>query len=373
MLLLSLRKDQLWHRLFTLSFRTVLLNKISEKIISIGLIAFSSFIGIRVVNEYLKYDNRTRYRYEDSFRELNDGSKLHVAHPQNYKINTTGKDTIVFVSDSFGEGKKCGNSNNIAGCLSRLNPNKKIINLSLAGTTPAFYLKQIKTYISHQRDNKKNISGESVIVSLYSNDIVLDQEYCNFYNSNISKFQGLMNQKEFNKVNKKCDFFLSLSSEEYDEIKNFKIPFRNQIINVLGDRSFLLIREIVAQLSLKILKDSSIGRAGYIPIWKKNNSGELILLAEVLNEMNNICKVNNCKLIISTFPNVENLSPNSKVRSAMLSFSNFMKKNYSLKIHDGYEPFISNKVLNASYSLTDIHSNCEGYQLYANWLVSLLN
>ena len=347
--------------------------KITGRVISIGLIAFSSLIGVRVINEYLKYNDLPKYKYDSSIRLLNDGSKIHTAHPVNYNIKSTGKDTVVFVSDSFGEGEKCGNSNNIAGCLWDLNPRKKIINLSLGGTTPAFYLKQIKTYISHQRDNKKNISGESVIVSLYSNDIVLDQEYCNFYNSNISKFQGLMNQKEFNKVNKKCEFLLSLSSEEYDEIKNFKIPFRNQIINVLGDRSFILIREIVAQLSLKILKDSSIGRAGYIPIWKKNNSGELILLAEVLNEMNNICKVNNCKLIISTFPNVENLSLNSKVRSAMLSFSNFMKKNYSLKIHDGYEPFISNKVLNASYSLTDIHSNCEGYQLYANWLVSLQN
>ena len=130
---------------------------------------------------------------------------------------------------------------------------------------------------------------------------------------------------------------------------------------------------MLAQLSLKILKDASIGRTGYIPIWKNNNAGELILLAEVLNEMNNICKVNNCKLLITTFPNVENLSPNSKVRSSMLSFSNFMQKNYSLKIHDGYVPFISNKVLNASYSLTDIHSNCEGYQLYANWLVALQN
>ena len=66
---------------------------------------------------------------------------------------------------------KCGNTNNISGCLSRLNPNKKIINLSLSGTSPAFYLKQIKTYISNQRDNKKNIFGETVIVSLYSNDI----------------------------------------------------------------------------------------------------------------------------------------------------------------------------------------------------------
>ena len=91
---MSLRKDQLWHRLFTLSFRTVLLNKISEKIISIGLIAFSSLIGIRVVNEYLKYDDRSQYKYESSIRELNDGSKLHVSHLQNYKINTTGKDTF---------------------------------------------------------------------------------------------------------------------------------------------------------------------------------------------------------------------------------------------------------------------------------------
>ena len=105
MLLLSLRKDQLWHHLFTRFFRTLLLNKISEKIISIGLIAFSSLIGIRVVNEYLKYDDRTKYTYESSIRELNDGSKLHVAHPQNYKINTTRKDTVVFLSDSFGEGK----------------------------------------------------------------------------------------------------------------------------------------------------------------------------------------------------------------------------------------------------------------------------
>ena len=81
MLLLSLRKDQLWHHLFTLSFKTLLLKKISERIISIGLIAFSSLIGIRLVNEYLKYDDRTIYRYESSIRVLNDGSKIHVAHP----------------------------------------------------------------------------------------------------------------------------------------------------------------------------------------------------------------------------------------------------------------------------------------------------
>ena len=90
-----------------------------------------------------------------------------------------------------------------------------------------------------------------------------------------------------------------------------------------------------------------------------------------LNEIKNICKVYNCELLITTFPNVENLSPNSKVRSALQSFSNFMKKNYSLKIYDGYEPFISNKIRNATYSLVDVHSNCKGYKLYANWLTDL--
>ena len=167
------------------------LNEISKKIISIALIAFSSLIGIRVINEYLKYDDRPKYKFDFSIRVLNDGSKLRVAHPKNYNINTTGEDTIVFVSDSFGEGIKCGNSNNIAGCLSNLKPDKKIINLSRGGTTPAFYLKQIKTYLSNQRNIKKNISGEKVIVTLYSNDIILDPEYCKFFNSKLRAFMEL--------------------------------------------------------------------------------------------------------------------------------------------------------------------------------------
>ncbi len=349
----------------------MILKKIPEKIISIGLVVFSSLIGMRVTNEYLKFDNRSKYKYDSSTRVLNDGSEINVAHSQDYNINTTGKDTIVFVSDSTGEGVKCGNSNNIAGCLSRLNPEKKIINLSLGGQTPAFYLKQIKTYISNQRDSKKNISGEKLIVTLYSNDIVLDPEYCDFYNSKKSKFKILMNQKEFNRMNKECDSLLALSLEEYNEIKDFKVPFRNQIRTILGNYSFLFIREMIAQLSLNLLNDASIGRAGYIPIWNNNNAGELILLAEVLNEIVNTCKVYNCNLLITTFPNVENISPDSKVRLSLLSFSKFMKNNYDVKIYDGYEPFISNGITNASYSLTDIHSNCNGYQLYANWLVDL--
>ena len=325
-----------------------------------------------MVKGYLKYDDvKIKYDFESSIRVFKDDLKIRVVHPKDYDIGTNGKDTTILVSDSFGEGQKCGNINNISGCLSRLNQEKKIINLSYGGQTPAFYLQQIKKYFSSQKDNRKFISGEKVIVSLYSNDIVLDPLYCDFFESKRSKLKKLMNKNEFDRLNKTCDSLLSLSKQKYKAIKNFRIPFRNQIKNVLGDYSFMLFRELFAQLNLQFSINKSIGRAQYISTWQDHSSGEVILLAEVLDEMVSTCRELNCNLLIATFPNVENLSPDSKVRLSLLSFSKFMKDNYGIKIHDGYEPFISKKIKKATHSLTDIHSSCKGYEIYAKWLADL--
>ena len=349
----------------------MLIQDLRRKLVPLGLIIFASLLGIRLINEYLKFNDRTKYEFESSSRLLKNGSKINVSHPQDFDISTTGKNTIIFISDSFGEGRKCGNSNNITGCLSKLNPDKKVINLSFGGTTPAYYLKQIKNYLTNQRENLNSISGEKVIVSLYSNDIVLDPEYCIFFNTKKSKLRNLMSKDEFYKLKTQCDSFLLLSKKEYRETKNFKMPFQYSLSKIIGNYSVLLFREMLAQLSLTLSINTTIGRAGYIPIWNKNNSGEVILLAEVLKEMQVLCETYKCELLVTTFPNVENLSRNSNVRLSLLSFAKFMQNNYSIKIYDGYEPFISKKIINASYSLTDIHSNCEGYKIYANWLNDL--
>ena len=124
----------------------MLIQELRRKLVPLGLIIFSSLLGLRLINEYLKFNDRTKYEFESSSRLLKNGSKINVSHPQDFDISTTGKNTIIFISDSFGEGRKCGNSNNIAGCLSKLNPDKKVINLSFGGTTPAYYLKQIKNW-----------------------------------------------------------------------------------------------------------------------------------------------------------------------------------------------------------------------------------
>ena len=170
-----------------------------------------------------------------------------------------------------------------------------------------------------------------------------------------------------------CKNFYKIANETNRKniAPSFSIPFQSQIRFLAGDYSFLFLRELAAQLSLKILKDSPIGRARYIPLWNNFSSPETKLMIQILKDIKSICNKYKCNLRVATFPNVENLSPSSKVRLSMNNFSSFMNKNYKYIIHDGYQPFIERNIKKANYSLTDIHSNCEGYKLYASWLMSL--
>tara|TARA_B100001250_G_scaffold396937_1_gene403472 strand:- start:522 stop:1574 length:1053 start_codon:yes stop_codon:yes gene_type:complete len=347
----------------------LLINK--EKSIIIFLMLCSSLFGFRIVNEYLKFDDRSKYESESYSRALTNGSEIQIFHSNKFNIKANGSNTTVFVSDSFGEGAKCGNAGNISGCLSKLEPKKNIINLSLSGKGPAFYLKQIKNYFYLQKEENQNYLGSSVIVSIYSNDIVLDPQLCKFYDSNKSKLFNKLDSYQIAQLSKRCDHLLSLTPSEYKKEMKYVLPFSKAIQSILGNYSYLYLREMIAQISFKVFNNISIGRAGYIPLWKDNDSVEVILIAEVLKEMVRTCQKYNCNLTIATFPNVENLYPNSKVRLSLLEFANFMQTEYSIKIHDGYEPFINRGIRKATYSLTDIHSNCEGYNIYANWLVDL--
>ena len=92
------------------------------------------------------------------------------------------------------------------------------------------------------------------------------------------------------------------------------------------------------------------------------------MLSEVLKEAVSTCKKYKCDLKIKTYPNVENIKTNSKVRMAFLRFSEFMKERHNIEIYDGYKAFISNGIKNASFSIVDIHSNSKVYQIYAEWL-----
>ena len=63
------------------------------------MIAFSALIGARVINEFLKFNDKPQGEYNYSYRDLSTGEKLRVSHESNYEINSSGNDTIIFISD----------------------------------------------------------------------------------------------------------------------------------------------------------------------------------------------------------------------------------------------------------------------------------
>ena len=157
-------------------------------------------MGLRLFNLFLEFNNRPRESFTAYTKKLSNNEKIKINHPESFDINSMGKNTILLIGDSFGVGYKCGNSKNIAGCLKRIS-GKHVVNLSRQGTTPAKYLKSLKTYIQDQRKNNLNINGEIVHVLLYSNDVLIDDEACNYFNSN-KKLN--LEKSEINRLNLTC-------------------------------------------------------------------------------------------------------------------------------------------------------------------------
>ena len=325
---------------------------------------FSIFLGIRAINLFLYLNDRAVGKHVASKRDypIQDKS-IRVVHNEDYKINTNGQNTRIIVADSFGEGVKCGNSKNIAGCLIKKD-GLHVVNLSESGTGPALYLNKLSDYIKIQRSIYPNITGEKIHFILYSNDIVIDKDMCVFINENRNKFNNLsIKEKEY--IKNYCT-----PKNFNNRKKNYTTNIQMIIRNIFGKYSNSLIRESIMQLQVAMNLNSDIGRASYIKKWG-NNSVERKALYEVILASENFCKKNNCNIVFSIFPNVEDINKSSTVYKGYLSFINYIKEDIGITIHNGYIPFLEKGISNASYSITDKHSNCDGYDLFANWLISL--
>ena len=79
----------------------------------------------------------------------------------------------------------------------------------------------------------------------------------------------------------------------------------------------------------------------------------------------------NCNIIFTIFPNVENLRTSSLIYKRYNYFAEYLQNNKSIIINNGYIPFIEKGIKSSTYSLTDMHSSCKGYELYAKWLLNL--
>ncbi|WP_413743410.1 hypothetical protein [Synechococcus sp. MIT S9451] len=333
-----------------------------------AIVAFSVLIGARVINEFLRFNDKPQGQYSYSYRDLSTGEKLRVAHESDYDINSSGKDTIILISDSFGEGAKCGNDKNIAGCL-KSTSGKKVVNLSKGGTSTGFYLKQLKKYLANSRNLSPTVDGETVVISIYSNDIVLIKDNCNYFSDNLTSISLSVDKDQLSFLEERCKSILGLTKSEYAKVMNFSLPISGVLSKTIGSYSYALLRELVAQATLRLNLDTTIGRAGYIPKWGADNSPERTLTLEILKDIQSTCDLHNCNVTFATFPNVEQLTEESVVRKSLVSFSDYAMKD-NLIVLDGYTPFLEKGIENACYSLSDCHSDCDGYKTYAEWLWS---
>jgi len=345
--------------------------KIPKALEKAAMVTLSVIIGSRIFNEFLKYNDTPQGEYTYSVRELSTGEKLRVSHGSNYDITSSGKDTIVFISDSFGEGAKCGNKQNIAGCLENIS-GKKVVNLSKGGTSPGFYLMQLKKYLADARKLNPMVRGETIAVSLYSNDIVLLKDNCRYFRDNSRYLSAKVDEIQFDYLEEKCSNILNMTNIEYQKLLNFSLPISGFLKGTIGSYSYAVLKEFTAQATLTLGLNTTIGRAGYIPKWGGSGSPERSLLLEILKEIESTCNLYTCNVVFATFPNVEDLSRDSFTRKSLASFINYAS-NSKTKILDGYVPFLEKGIKNASYSLTDVHSDCDGYKTYANWLWSNIN
>ncbi len=274
----------------------------------------------------------------------------------------------MLVGDSFGVGARCGNDNNIAGCLDDLT-NKHIVNLSKGGATPAIYHDRLSRYLRSQRSLSNKLKGERVYIILYSNDILIDKQTCIYYLKN-KNVLDVLDQKDKEFLDKIC-MKAKIDNNYIDLNNNFEIIRSNsQFIRlILGNKIYTLIEEAIGRIILKTGAKTS-GRSGYATIWNQNST-QSKLVGHILNDIRNMCNKQNCEVKYAIFPNVENISINSRLYKSFLNFQGYINNYYSINVHNGYLPFVEKGIKVARFSLTDVHSNCSGYKLFATWLLSL--
>ena len=342
----------------------------SKNILPYIFILFSTFVGIRIVNVFLMIDDRPKGISKDSTRKYPELKKtLNVIHEEDYDINSKSGKTVIIVADSFGRGTKCGNMKNIAGCMTKYG-GFHTVNLSESGKGPATYLRKLSDYIFIQRSINPDNSGERIHFILYSNDVALNEGMCDFIRER-NLDSNTYSQQEKENLRDSCNKKFPENLAINHKLGMSNITKIKKILRIVfGTYSFNLFYETVMQLQIRFNLIENIGRISYINNWKIS-SPERRVVADIIVEAYQYCKKNNCNIIFSTFPNVENINKNSTVYRGYLSFIDYMNLNHSIQINDGYTPFFEKGIKNASYSLTDVHSNCNGYKIYSDWLIKL--
>ncbi len=76
-----------------------------NKIINFLLVFISIFVGLRIFNSFLVFQNRPKKPLIAYKKTLTNNEIININHPESFDIDSIGQNTILLIGDSFGVGK----------------------------------------------------------------------------------------------------------------------------------------------------------------------------------------------------------------------------------------------------------------------------
>lgn len=322
------------------------------------LIIGSVLFGAVIIEVFLRINDASSTGNEPVDIVLNGHSYQLIELPARLDSISRG---VVVLGDSFVVGAKCGREENLTGHLSRFLERDDIINLGASGTGIFSYAQRLQDYISDFG------APEVVAVILYANDISYEPMMCPSISSMISQLRlGDMESEELRR------FCASYQSLDLDQLISRRREATGGRLNLLLARLYVyrLVREVIAQLVLKIGISDSVGRAAYPVSWSNPEGLQFLVAKYGLRKMVELARSVEAATFVAFYPNVEDLSENSSVRSAYNAAVPRLHEELGVPVYSGYDAFIDNPRATRKmvWSLTDAHPSCAAHGIMGSWI-----
>lgn len=342
------------------------------KSINLLLFLMSVLLSLAVFEVVLRIDDWSSSEEKLHSVELNGRIYEFVEDRRKFRAY---KNSVIVIGDSFVVGRKCGTAKNITGHLSSIlaasSAGHEVINLGRSGTSVFSYYQTL-----HDVMIEFGTPG-AVVVVMYSNDINFEPMMCaSLYEIvNDSRFTD----EDLTLIADYCDAYFDTTDPDgdyVDRVFNLRRPQIGGSLNwLLYSHVYVyrLLREIAAQALDRFILTDDIGRAAHPSQWSDSEGIHFRALQFGLEKIDKAANSIGAPIIYVTYPNVEDLSLESRMSMAYKKAIPVLEETLGDKIFSGYEAFDSNPNFerNMVWSLTDPHPNCTAHEIMADWIAKL--
>ena len=325
--------------------------------INLILVLAAVVVPLVALELYLAWDNRRptvplttveldgqKYPFEESADALSD---LH--------------NKAVIVGDSFTAGAACCLAGSYPGRLDRLlaqhGETYRVLNLGVPGSDPFMYLRLIEGLLHSGR------VPSLVVVTLFSNDIELTCSSCQYLGR--IRRDSSFTPDEITRLTSFCG-----NCWRANDTPTAHYSVIRRIHTWLVDKSYayVLLRDGLVGLSMKLGFNVGWGRTAYPPQWRSHQGIEFKMLRFALAGIRDALKARGVsRMMVVIYPDMENVRRENEYVGIYGDAEAELSRALGVPVWSGYPAFLDSPESkpNMSYSLVDHHPSCKAHELFA--------